>query len=241
MFIAPVCAPAGDRVGAGQPGDQAVEPGGRSRTPPAARPRAGSSPRTRPCPRSSRRACRAISFSSGCICFTVAARLPGAGRSLHCGEYYLVKYATQRNVTAPTRRQTHRLEGNLGNDVLPSPAMTTQPGWEPRPGPTRGETARRAPRGAAGGWPDDPARRRRGPAGSRTARSARARPPRARSAQRTGLGRARRPGKRRPPAAARAEAAPGRRPVRGVRALAAALDRRHVDQERPAGAGRRRP
>src|ERR1700722_10584210 len=38
--------------------------------------------------------------------------------------------------------------------------MTTQPGWEPRPGPTRGETARRAPRGAAGGWPDDPARRR---------------------------------------------------------------------------------
>ena len=38
--------------------------------------------------------------------------------------------------------------------------MTTQPGWEPRPGPTRGETARRAPRGAAGGWQDDPARRR---------------------------------------------------------------------------------
>ena len=38
--------------------------------------------------------------------------------------------------------------------------MTTQSGWEPRPGPTRGETARRAPRGAAGGWPDDPARRR---------------------------------------------------------------------------------
>src|SRR5580693_5491571 len=61
---------------------------------------------------------------------------------------------------APTRRWTPHLEGNLGNDVLPSPAMTTQPGWEPRPGPTRGETARRAPRGAAGGWQDDPARRR---------------------------------------------------------------------------------
>ena len=99
--------------------------------------------------------------------FTVAARLPGPGRYLHWGECYLVRYMTQRNVTAPARPCKPRLEGNLGNDVLPSPAMTTQPGWEPRPGPTRGEPARRVPRGAAGGWPDDPARRRggRGPPG----------------------------------------------------------------------------
>jgi hypothetical protein len=40
--------------------------------------------------------------------------------------------------------------------------MTTSPGWEPRPGPTQGETARRAPRGAAGDWPDGPAGRRGG-------------------------------------------------------------------------------
>src|ERR1700722_6514943 len=38
--------------------------------------------------------------------------------------------------------------------------MTTPSGWEPRPGPTRGAQARRAPRGA-GGWPPDEADPRR--------------------------------------------------------------------------------
>src|ERR1700685_4196474 len=84
---------------------------------------------------------------------------------------------------ASTRRRTGRLEGNLANDVLPSPAMTTQPGWEPRPGPTRGETARRAPRGAAGGWPDDPARRRAGGPGA----SGRSAPPPARATGAAGI------------------------------------------------------
>src|SRR5258708_15261381 len=40
--------------------------------------------------------------------------------------------------------------------ALPSPAMTTPPGWEPRPGSARGEPDRRAPRDA-GGWPPDDA------------------------------------------------------------------------------------
>ena len=38
--------------------------------------------------------------------------------------------------------------------------MTTPSGWEPRPGPTRGDQARRVPRGA-GGWPPDEADPRR--------------------------------------------------------------------------------
>jgi hypothetical protein len=38
--------------------------------------------------------------------------------------------------------------------------MTTPSGWEPRPGPTRGDQARRAPRGT-GGWPPDEADSRR--------------------------------------------------------------------------------
>src|SRR5580698_1971103 len=72
--------------------------------------------------------------------------------------------------------------------------MTTQPGWEPRSGPTRGETARRAPRGAAGGWPDDPARRRPGgpPPGSGRPdprpRDPRGRDPRAGATGTTGTG-----------------------------------------------------
>ena len=113
--------------------------------------------------------------------------------------------------------------------------MTTQPGWEPRPGPTRGETARRAPRGAAGGWPDDPARRR---AAARTAGADRARtgpsaagsggPSRAPgSAQRARLGgpRDRGRGGSRPPREPRqrlgdgAPGGPGRSPLRWIGAL----------------------
>src|ERR1700752_4065156 len=44
--------------------------------------------------------------------------------------------------------------------ALPSPAMTTPSGWKPRPGPTRGDQARRVPRGAEG-WPPDEADPRR--------------------------------------------------------------------------------
>jgi hypothetical protein len=40
--------------------------------------------------------------------------------------------------------------------------MTTTPGWEPRSGPTRGESARPRPRGNAGGWPAGDPRRQAG-------------------------------------------------------------------------------
>jgi len=46
--------------------------------------------------------------------------------------------------------------------------MTTSPGWEPRPGPTRGDTSRRQRPAVAGGWPADGPDNRRdgGPAGT---------------------------------------------------------------------------
>src|ERR1700722_5743476 len=59
-----------------------------------------------------------------------------------------------------TQASRTRVKVNSRFDALPSPAMTTPPGWEPRPGPTRGGPARRAPRGA-GGWPQDGAEPRR--------------------------------------------------------------------------------
>lgn len=52
------------------------------------------------------------------------------------------------------------VKANSRFHALPSPAMTTPSGWEPRPGPTRGDQARRVPRGA-GGWPPDEADPRR--------------------------------------------------------------------------------
>src|ERR1700761_4975852 len=55
-----------------------------------------------------------------------------------------------------------RVKANSRFHALPSPAMTTPPGWEPRPGPPRGEPARRAPRGAASWPPEDTGPRRQG-------------------------------------------------------------------------------
>ena len=52
------------------------------------------------------------------------------------------------------------VKANSRIHALPSPAMTTPSGWEPRPGPTRGDQARRVPRGT-GGWPPDEADPRR--------------------------------------------------------------------------------
>ena len=52
------------------------------------------------------------------------------------------------------------VKANSRFHALPSPAMTTPSGWEPRPGPTRGDQARRVPRGARG-WPPDAADPRR--------------------------------------------------------------------------------
>jgi hypothetical protein len=40
--------------------------------------------------------------------------------------------------------------------------MTTTPGWEPRPGPARGEPSRQTPRGGTGGWPAGDPRRQAG-------------------------------------------------------------------------------
>ena len=53
-----------------------------------------------------------------------------------------------------------RVKANSRFHALPSAAMTTPSGWEPKPGPTRGDQARRVPRGA-GGWPPDDAEPRR--------------------------------------------------------------------------------
>ena len=50
--------------------------------------------------------------------------------------------------------------------ALPSPAMTTPSGWEPRPGPTRGDQARRVPRGTGGRPPDEADPRRQVPRGT---------------------------------------------------------------------------
>jgi hypothetical protein len=47
--------------------------------------------------------------------------------------------------------------------------MSTPPGWEPRPGPTRGDPARRAPRGPGGLARDDADPRRQGGRGSTSA------------------------------------------------------------------------
>jgi len=44
------------------------------------------------------------------------------------------------------------IRANLGLDALISAAMTTPPGQDPRPGPTRGVPARPIPRGADSGW-----------------------------------------------------------------------------------------
>src|SRR5579862_546479 len=52
------------------------------------------------------------------------------------------------------------VKANSRFHALPSAAMTTPSGWEPKPGPTRGSQARRVPRGA-GGWPPDEADSRR--------------------------------------------------------------------------------
>src|SRR6185437_578587 len=53
-----------------------------------------------------------------------------------------------------------RIKANSSIHALPSPAMSTPPGWDPRPGPTRGGPARRAPHGS-GGWAGDDAGPRR--------------------------------------------------------------------------------
>ncbi len=50
--------------------------------------------------------------------------------------------------------------------------MSTPPGWEPRPGPTRGDPARRAPRGAGGLARDDADPRRQGQRGGVAGRRA---------------------------------------------------------------------
>src|ERR1700761_3138999 len=47
--------------------------------------------------------------------------------------------------------------------------MTTPPGWEPRTGPTRGDPARRAPRGSVGSARDDPDPRPQRPRGGAAA------------------------------------------------------------------------
>ncbi len=61
-----------------------------------------------------------------------------------------------------TRASTTRVKANSRIHALPSPAMSTPPGWEPRPGPTRGDPARRAPRGPGGVARDDADPRRQG-------------------------------------------------------------------------------
>ena len=164
---------AGDRVGAGQPGDQAVDLVGVA----GHHQQHGREQAARRVPDLARDRRAAHAEQSGSPP-GVSSRLR-RGYPVPDGPYTVVNTTwsgsmAQRSVTTPARPcRARRLEGNLGNDVLPSPAMTTQPGWEPRPGPTRGEPARRAPRGAAGGWPDDPARRRGGPARLRPARPSR--------------------------------------------------------------------
>src|ERR1700730_16914362 len=79
----------------------------------------------------------------------------------------------RRRSLQPGRRPARTwVKANFRFHALPSPAMSTPPGWEPRPGPTRGDPARRAPRGPGGLARDDADPRRQGgrggpPAGGR--------------------------------------------------------------------------
>ena len=68
-----------------------------------------------------------------------------------------------------TRPARTRVKANSRIHALPSPAMSTPPGWEPRPGPTRGDPARRAPRGSGGWARDDGDPRRQGERGGASA------------------------------------------------------------------------